>query len=254
MLPALPPPADTPEAHQLRAGLWERLGEARRKKDKAGAIAALERALELDPERTKVRTALVNLYGSQAEFADAALGNLRKLVEADPTDVDTAQALGAALAARGLIDQARCLYELCDVMGASDPAVAEFLAAHPLPQVKPDDPYPGALDDDDRRVLAGGEARVMSAVFTQLWEGAPQLLNERLEDRDVTAEDKISPMTDLDVAKLYVQIGKALGNKKTALYQRKNGQQGRLEIVVQVPPALVFGDELIAAPEPEARF
>ena len=254
VLPALPPPADSPQAHQLRAGLWERLGEARRKKDKPGAIAAFERALELDPDRTNVRTALVNLYGSQSEFADAALGNLRKLVEADPTDVATAQALGAALAARGLVDQARCLYELCDVLGASDPEVAAFLEAHPLPPLKPDDPYPGALDDDDRNVLAGAEARVMSAVFTQLWEGAPQLLNERLEDRDVTAEDKISPMTDLDVAKLYVQIGKALGNKKTTLYQRKNGHQGRLEIVVQVPPALVFGDDLITAPEPEARF
>jgi hypothetical protein len=94
----------------------------------------------------------------------------------------------------------------------------------------------------------------MADVFTQLWEGAPQLLNERLEDLDVTAEDKISPMTDLDVAKLYVQIGKALGNKKTTLYQRKTGRLERMEIVVQAPPALVFGNELVAAPLPEARF
>jgi len=258
VLPALPPPADTPQARQARAGLWERLGDARRKKDKgkdkAGAIAAFERALELDPDRTTVRTALVNLYGSGSEFADAALGNLRKLVEADPTDVDTAQALGAALASRGLIDQARCLYELCALFGATDPAVQAFLAAHPLPQLKPDDPYPGALNDDDRNVLAGPDARVMSAVFTQLWEGAPHLLNEKLEDLGVTTEEKISPMSDLDVAKVYVEIGKALGNQKTALYLHKNGQVGRMEIVVQAPPALVFGNDLIEAPLPEARF
>lgn len=254
VLPALPPPADTPQARQARAGLWERLGDGRRKKDKAAAIAAFERALELDPDRTSVRTSLVNLYGSGSEFADAALGNLRKLVESDPTDVGTAQALGAALASRGLIDQARCLYELCHVLGASDPAVTAFLDTHPLPELKADDPYPGALNDDDRNVLAGPDARVMSAVFTQLWEGAPHLLNERLEDLGVSTEEKISPMSDLDVAKVYLEIGKALGNQKTALYLHKNGHAGRMEIVVQAPPALVFGNDLIEAPLPEARF
>jgi len=254
VLPALPPPADTPQARQARAGLWERLGEARRKKDKAGAITAFERALELDPDRTAVRTALVHLYGSQSEFADAALLNLRKLVEADPTDVETAQALAGLLASRGLLDQARCLYELCRLLGATAPAVTAFLEAHPLPQLKPDDPYPGALNDEDRGVLAGPEARVMSAVFTQLWEGASHLLNERLEDLGVTADEKISPMSDLDLAKLYVEIGKALGNQKTALYLHKSSQAGRVEIVVQTPPALVFGNELLEAPLAEARF
>jgi len=262
VLPALPPPADTPQARQARAGLWERLGEARRKKnkekdkekDKESAIAAFERALELDPERTTARKTLVALYGSQSEFADAALDNLRKLVEADPTDVETAQTLGAALAARGLMDQARCLYELCRLFGSTDPAVAAFLEAHPLPQLKPDDPYPGALNDDDRNVLAGPEARVMSAVFTQLWEGAPHLLNERLEDLGVTADEKISPMSDLDVARIYVEIGKALGNQKTTLYLHKSGQAGLMEIVVQTPPALVFGNDLIEAPPAQARF
>jgi hypothetical protein len=61
-------------------------------------------------------------------------------------------------------------------------------------------------------------------------------------------------MTDLDVARLYVQIGKALGNKKTVLYLRKNARLERMEIVVQTPPALVFGAELVSAPIGEARF
>ena len=94
----------------------------------------------------------------------------------------------------------------------------------------------------------------MSDVFTLLWEGAPGLLNGKLEDLDVTPEDKMSPMTDRDVAKVYVQIGKALGNKKTMLYLRKNARLERMEIVVQAPPALVFGADLVSAPLGEARF
>ena len=57
-LPALLPPDDTTPARQLRAGLWERLGEARRKKDPSGAITAFERAVELDPDRVGTRIAL----------------------------------------------------------------------------------------------------------------------------------------------------------------------------------------------------
>src|SRR6185295_10025595 len=86
------------------------------------------------------------------------------------------------------------------------------------------------------------------------WEGAPQLLQEKLEDANVTAEDKLSPMSDLDVVKQYVQIAKAIGNQKTTLYLRKNGRLDRMEIVVQSPPALVFGEELLSAPPAEARF
>jgi hypothetical protein len=61
-------------------------------------------------------------------------------------------------------------------------------------------------------------------------------------------------MSDLDVAKVYVEIGKALGNQKTTLYLHESGQAGRMEIVVQTPPALVFGNDLSGAPLPEARF
>ncbi len=253
-LPLLPPPGETAAARQARAGLWERLGELRRKKDKPGAIASFESALQLEPQRMSARTALVDLYANEAEFADAALANLRQLVEADPTNAESAKTLAEAFAERGLFDRARCLYELCALVGPPDETVAAFLEGHPLAELKPDDHYPGALDDDDRKVLASPEARVMTDVFSLLWEGAPHLLNGRLEDFGVTADDKLSPMSDLDIAKLYVQIGKALGNQKTTLYLRKNAHVERMEIVVQAPPALVFGAELIAAPLAEARF
>ncbi|HEX2660055.1 MAG TPA: tetratricopeptide repeat protein, partial [Polyangia bacterium] len=254
VLPTLPAPADNAAARQRRAGLWERLAEHRRKKDYAGAIAALEQALALDPQRISARTQLVSLYDKNTDFAEAAVANLRALVDADPLQLAGVKALGQVFAERGLIDGARCLFEVCDTLGPPDEFVQTFLLAHPVPELKPDDPYPGALDDEDRKLLAGPEARVMSDVFTQLWEGAPQLLHEKLEDAHVTAEDKISPMSDLDVAKIYVQVGKAIGNKKTTLYQRKDARLERMEIVVQTPPALVFGDELLSATAAEARF
>ncbi len=253
-LPSLPPVGDAPAARQLRASLWERFGEVTRKKDPAGAIAALQQAVELDPDRASVRVALAELYGSQVEFADAALENLRHLVGTDPTRPDSVRALADAYAARGLIDPARCAYELVELIGGPDKTARAFLKNHPAPNLKADDAYAAALDDDDRRSLGGAEAGVMAEVFTLLWEGAPHLLNERLEDLDVTAEDKVSPMSDFDAAKAYGQIAKALGNKKTALYVKKNAELPQVEIVVQTPPALVFGSELLAAPLSVVRF
>ena len=253
-LPRLAPPVDTAPARQLRASLWQRLGEAKRKKDPQSAILAFEQAVALDPDRVTARIALADLYGPEVEFADRALDNLRRLVATDPTRVDSVRALADACAARGLVDPACCAYELCDVLGGGDEVTSAYLKNHPTPSLKPEDAYPAALTDDDRHLLAGAEARVMAEVFTLLWEGTPHLLNERLEDLEVSAEDKVSPMSELDAAKIYGHVAKALGNKKTALYIKRHADLPQMEIVVQTPPALVFGAEILAAPPGRVRF
>jgi tetratricopeptide (TPR) repeat protein len=232
----------------------ERLGEARKKKDSAAAIAAFEQAVELDPDRVGARIALAALYGPRVEFADAALENLRRLVAADPTRTASLRGLGNAFAERAQIDPARCVYELLEILEGADETARAFLKAHPAPDLKADDVYSATLGEEDRRALAGAEAEVMAEVFTLLWEGAPHLLNERLEDLEVTAEDKVSPMSDLEVAKVFGHVAKALGNKKTALYIKKDTEMPQVEIVVQTPPALVFGSELIDALLSDARF
>ena len=63
-------------------------------------------------------------------------------------------------------------------------------------------------------------------------------------------------MADLDLGKIYGQVAKALGNKKTALYVRAEGAADAVEIVVQAPPALVVGPALAgeAATPAEIRF
>lgn len=256
VLPTLPAPEDTLAARQRRAALWERLAEGRRRKDPTGAIAALERALEIQPDRVSARLALAGLYRRRVEFADAALGNLRQLVDCEPNRTDSVRALADTFAERGLLDAARCAYELVELLAGddADPVARDFLKAHPLPELKAEDPYVAALDDADRRALAGPDATVMAEVFTLLWEGAPQLLNERLEDLGVTAEHKISPMSDLDFARVFGQVAKALGVKKTALYVQSDLELEAPQIVVQTPPALVFGSELGRATLAESRF
>jgi hypothetical protein len=62
-------------------------------------------------------------------------------------------------------------------------------------------------------------------------------------------------MADLDLARIYGQVSKALGNKKTALYVRADGPPDAVTVVVQAPPALVVGPGLAAdIPTGEVRF
>jgi hypothetical protein len=62
-------------------------------------------------------------------------------------------------------------------------------------------------------------------------------------------------MADLDLGRIYGQVGKALGNKKTALYVRPEGVGDDVTIVVQAPPALVVTPVLAdGATAAEVRF
>ena len=154
---------------------------------------------------------------------------------------------------RGQIDRARCCHELLALLGQATPEELAFLRAHPTPELKPDDPYANATDEHDRRErLALPEATQMSEIFSCLWEGAPGLIGQRLEDFGVSARDKVSPMSEMDLGKIYGQVAKALGNKKTALYVKPEspGNGHGVTIVVQAPPALVVGPGLASDAPP----
>jgi hypothetical protein len=102
----------------------------------------------------------------------------------------------------------------------------------------------------------------MGEIFSCLSEGAPGLIGQKVEDFGVSATDKISPMSDLDLGKIYGQVAKALANKKTALYLKSGPSadadvyvEDDVEIVVQAPPALVIGAHLAHdVPHSEIRF
>ena len=243
-----------------RALLWERQGELQRKRDAEGAIASFERAVALDPERLPAREALVALYGDKPEHADAAAEIHRRLLMVDVTRADSLRALGAGYARRGLVDRARCCYEVLALLGASTRDEDAYLDAHPAPAFKPEDPYAAAIDDQDRKShLAAPEATLMGEIFSSLWDGAPGLIGQRVEELGVSPQDKISPMSDLDLGKIYGQVAKALANKKTALYLKSGGASAPgaddVTLVVQAPPALVVGGHLAEeAPAAEVRF
>ncbi len=162
------------------------------------------------------------------------------------TRADSLRALAAGYARRGLVDRARCCHEVLSVLGLATKDEEAFLEAHPSQELKPDDPYAAAVDEQDRSDhLALPEATLMAEIFSCLWEGAPGLIGQRLEDFGVSARDKVSPMSDLDLGKIYGQVAKALGNRKTALYVRAGrAAPATVTIVVQAPPALVVGPAL----------
>jgi hypothetical protein len=142
------------------------------------------------------------------------------------------------------------------LLGTATPAERGFLESQPATAMKPDQPYAASLDDGDRqRHLALPEATMMSEIFSCLWAGAPGLIGQRLDDFGVSARDKVSPMADLDLGRIYGQVAKALGNKKTALYVRNDGPSDDVTIVVQAPPALIVGPGLAAEiPAADVRF
>ncbi len=255
-LAELPPPGDQPAARARRARLWQQHGELLERQNPKGAMQAFEQVVALTPEQLPAREALAVLYGESPEYEQAAVENHRQLLNADITRSSSLRALGALYLRRGQPDRTRCCYELLALLGTATPAERAFLDDNRAPELKPDDPYAGIIDERDRgEHLALREATVMSEIFSCLWAGAPGLIGQRLEEFGVSARDKVSPMAEMDLGRIYGQVAKALGNKKTALYVRPDSPAEEVTIVVQAPPALVVGPALAEAASPgEVRF
>jgi hypothetical protein len=178
------------------------------------------------------------------------------LVMADITSAEAVRALAATYVAQGRVDGARCCYEVLELLGGADAQDRAFLAAYrPAPR-KPDDPYDGTIEEADRaRLLAHPEARVMSDVFASIWEGVPGLAKVTLESLGVNAADKVSPISEQDIGKIYGQIGKALGSKRTNLYISPDPAFTGVSLLLDPPPAVVIEQRLAAATDAtELRF
>jgi tetratricopeptide (TPR) repeat protein len=255
-LPDLPPIQDKPAARKRRADLWDRLGSLRRRRDPAAAIAAFENAVAADPERVSARAALAALYADRPEYAEVAQRNNRLLVMADVTNTDALRALAISYAEQGRIDSARCCYEVLELLGAADSLDHAFMQTNPAPALKPEHPYSGAIEEADRvRYLAHPEARVLAEVFASIWEGVPGLGKVTLETLGVSAGDKVSPISEQDIGKVYGQTSKALDNKRTNLYINYDPQFEGVALVMSPPPAIVIDKRLANEAEtPEARF
>ncbi|HEY0707517.1 MAG TPA: hypothetical protein VGG33_12015, partial [Polyangia bacterium] len=253
----LDPVVDEPRARQRRASFWEKLGDLRRRKDKDGAIQALETAVSIDGERVEARATLAKLYGNKEEFAAAALENHRRLVQVDLSRTDSLRTLARSHAARGEIDRARCYLELLDLFGEAKREDRAFLANHALPVRRPEDPYASGLNETDLvERLAHPEARVLAPLFAAIWEGVPGLGGATLESLGLTPLDKVSPIADMVLAQIFGQVVKALENRRASLYVASalasTGQMTTL--LVPPPPSIVVAPALVEAEPAVMRF
>jgi tetratricopeptide (TPR) repeat protein len=241
LLPGLPEAAANPEARRRRADLWERMGRISAGRDRAAAISALTRAIDVDSNRVAARAALADLYGEEVSDRLAALENHRALVLLDPTHGPSLRTLAREYANQQQTDRARCCYEVLDLLGLSSDDERAFMTQHPLPDRKPDDPYAGTLEDGGRTHLAPSEMPFVGEVMASVWEGIPGLSPATLDSFGVGPQDKVSPMSDLDVARIYGQAIKALGNRRTNLYIKPDTTFESVCLVGVAPPAIIVG-------------
>jgi lipopolysaccharide biosynthesis regulator YciM len=252
----LPESADA-EARARRAALWERLGLLRRDvtHDPRGAVEALEHAVALDPGRPAAREALVTLYEGAEDARDKAILNHRALLSLDILREPSMRALARLYAETGQGEKARGVYQVLELafgLGAEEQA---WLAAHPPPAFGPDDAYPGSFDDALRERTAHPEARLLADVFATLYEGAPTLYGRTFESFGCTPQDRVSPVSPLLAARIFGQLARALGNKKTGLYLKADRGLDGIAIISQPPTGVLIGPRIAeGTPEAELRF
>jgi len=255
LLPGLPAASD-PEVERNRAVLWEEMGSAIATRDLAAGIAALEQAVALDPERISARLRLTKLYAQHPNHADLALANHRSLVVLDPTCEDSLRALARHDLEQGQIDRGRCSVELLDLLGLATTDDLAILQAHALPERHTDEPYAGSIGENERHAqLVHPGTAVVADVFAALWEGISTLSHVSLESLGVTAKDKVSAISDFDVAKIFSQAGKALSNQRAGLYVTADADFEGVRLVSVAPTAIVMSKRYAEeASVPELRF
>jgi hypothetical protein len=241
VLPGLPATVD-PEVEHSRALLWEELGNAIADRDLAGGITALETAVVLDTERLSARMRLAELYAQDPDHAALALENHRSLVRLDPTCEGSLRALAADYLSQGKNDRARCCLELLDLLGLANESDRAALERNGVPVRPTDEPYAGSVGDSERHAqLVHPDTRIVADVFAALWEGVPAYSQSTLDSLGVTAKDKVSAISDLDVAKIFSQAGKALSNQRAGLYVKPDADFEGIRLASVAPTAIVIG-------------
>jgi hypothetical protein len=150
--------------------------------------------------------------------------------------------LAADYLGSGHSDRARCCLELLDLLGLASPEDRAVLEAHALPVRPTDEPYAGSIGESERHAqLIHPKTAVVADVFAALWEGVPALSQATLDGLGVTAKDKVSAISDLDVAKIFSQAGKALSNQRAGLYVKPDADFEGIRLVSVAPTAIVIG-------------
>jgi golgin subfamily B member 1 len=254
-LPALPPAAEKSQARARRVFLWHRLGQLRLATSTGSARRAFEEVLKIDPTHLPSRESLTALYSTETE-ADVTLSNHRALAVSDPTRVDSLRVLADAYLRDGRKDQSSCVLEIVSVLGLNSQEELAFTAAHAPRVRKPDEPYAGVIDEPLRKKhLVPPEGATLAEVFSTMWEGGLEIDGSTLESLGVAVADKISPLSEQDIAKLFAEVCKSLDNQKPGLFVAWDPKVTQMEIAVSRPPAVVVPSLLAAeGSNTELRF
>ncbi len=245
------------EEWSRQAALYERLANIYKEglEDPRQAIEVFEKALELDPTRLSCRRKLSELYGDNPEYEERAFYTHQALLADDVRRHESLVAMGRILRRRNEVDKALCVIRALEVEGRADLDDLGYVAQHGPKPLGVSERWPGSLDDDDHiSLLAHPNTKVMGEIFATIWEGAPALFGGGLERLGLSAQDRISPVADLDIAKVYSASARALGNRLTGLYGAWTGQYHGIAIACHAPPVVVAGPEVEEMPVAELRF
>jgi tetratricopeptide (TPR) repeat protein len=238
-LASTPEPEDADE-REVRAQLQGRLGCLYHHIDRFDeALETLEASLQL-AEDIPVREILAQIYEQRPELTRNAVDNHRKLLEVNPTRIDSLRAL-AKIGARQTRYRGYCLYEALSALDALDQEGVDFLASYSPPTLEADAPYPGEISDEIRHgLLSLPMVRGMQEIFATLWEAAPTLFTRDLATLGLSSDQRVSPVADTNLAKVFSSAARALGIKTTTLYLvPASDNKDDFQVVCMAPPAII---------------
>jgi hypothetical protein len=152
----------------------------------------------------------------------------------------------ARVAAREQPHRAFCFYQALEALGQLDDEGQAFLASHSPVALEADSFYAGELTEEDRpSLLDPREPGGLHEVFALIWEAAPALITKTLADYGVGPGERVSPIADTDLAKVFAACARALGVKQTTLYVAPEGlPRGGVQIVGIAPPAIIVDRQI----------
>jgi len=243
--PVAPLSGDDPSLHaKSLARLHTRLGQVLDHMGQAPeAIASLEQSLALQ-ESVAVRETLTRLYGETPDRRQAALANHRRLLELEPWRADSLLELARASAGSAPY-RTYCLYQALQTLECIDEQGVTFLASYTPPALDVEQSYAGDIGDTERWELVSlPEVQALRDVFATLWEAAPALFSRDLATYGISPEQRMSPMDDSNLAKVYSAVARALGIKQTVVYlDTAHGIADELRVVCMAPPAVIVSEE-----------
>jgi len=225
-----------------RARILFRMGELRAEgnNDPAGASAAFEEALRLGNLDAGER--LAALLEAHPDRVFDALAVHRKILAADPARVGSLRSLHRVYTGLGTGPEAAAVASVLRLFDKSvpdpgDPPRLEDLRAPPE----------GALE-----ALRPAGLGPLLERFALVWEGGYPLFRRDLPAFGVSGADRVSPLAETPLAKVYAGGIRVLGLAKTPLFVRLAGS-GSVEVAATYPPAVIVGPAL-RPDTPEGRF